>query len=255
MVLKLFRSRAAAADPTPPSTGSGRRIYAIGDIHGRDDLLDDLLARMVADDAARPAAETIFIFLGDLVDRGPGSAQVIDRLMRFRDEHPNSRFLLGNHEEVFLLALSGNRDALRMFNRIGGRETILSYGVDERTYENADYAELHTIFAERVPAAHIAFLESFDDMIIEGDYAFVHAGVRPEVPLEEQKPKDLRWIRDDFLDAKGRHEKIVVHGHTISPEVVVTENRIGIDTGAFASGILTAMGFEGAERWLIQTES
>lgn len=250
MIAQLFRRprKSAPAANVP----AGQRLYAIGDIHGRADLLDQLLARIEGDNAARGPAEAQIIFLGDLVDRGPQSAQVVETAAAMRDRW-RCRYLLGNHEEVFLKALRGDKKALAFFCRIGGRETILSYGVSEREYAEADYFELHALLLERVPQAHIEFLESFEDLIVAGDYAFVHAGVRPGQALEQQKPSDLRWIREDFLGHRQAFEKIIVHGHTITDEAEILANRIGLDTGAYASGKLTAMGFEGSERWLLDT--
>jgi serine/threonine protein phosphatase 1 len=258
MFRRFFSSFSA---PTPASGAPrgvvppGERIYAIGDIHGRLDLLDDILARIDADDAARAPIRTTLILLGDLIDRGPESAQVIDRLMRLAEGGRPVRFLSGNHEEVFLKAMRGEKGALPFFLRIGGRETVLSYGIDEDEYNRADYTELFDIMTARIPAEHVAFVESFEDMIVIGDYAFVHAGVQPRTPLEEQKVSALRWIRDEFLDHRAPLEKIIIHGHTITQDVEETPCRIGIDTGAYATGRLTAMGFEGDERWTIQTEA
>lgn len=232
----------------------GRRLYAIGDIHGRLDLLDGLLARIAVDDAARGGPRGELIFLGDLIDRGPQSAQVIDRLLALRDERPGTRFLLGNHEEVFLNVLSGDAKALRFFTRIGGAETILSYGIPAGSYDAASFAEIGEMFDAAVPQAHRDFLASFESMIVEGDYVFVHAGIRPGVALAEQRPTDLRWIREEFLRAANLGDKVVVHGHTISEEVVELPHRIGLDTGAYQFGTLTAMGFEGAARWLLQEQ-
>ncbi len=231
----------------------GTRVYAIGDIHGRLDLLEDLLARMDADDQRRGPAETIVIFLGDLIDRGPDSAQVVDRLMQLAEKSDRLRFLLGNHEEVFLKAMAGEPKALPFFLRIGGKPTVLSYGISEAEYLASDYPELLDLLRARVPQPHLDFLAGFEDMVVIGSYAFVHAGVQPGVPLDAQTPSMLRWIRDEFLNHDQPFEKIVVHGHTISDEVEETVGRIGIDTGAYASGRLTAMGFEGSERWILQT--
>lgn len=231
----------------------GVRVYAIGDIHGRLDLLDDLLSRIEADDAGRASADTTVIFLGDLIDRGPNSAQVVQRLLDLSKRSEGVRFLLGNHEEVFLKALAGEKGALPFFIRIGGKPTILSYGITEAEYLEADYDALAGLLRERVPPQHIEFLRSFEDLIQIGDYAFVHAGVRPGVPLEGQVSGSLRWIRDEFLNHPGAFEKVVVHGHTISEQVEERRWRIGIDTGAFASGKLTAMGFHGNSRWILQT--
>lgn len=229
------------------------RVYAVGDIHGRLDLLDELLERMEADNAGRGNADTTVIFLGDLIDRGPNSAQVVQRLMELGSGSDQIRFLLGNHEEVFLKSLRGDAKALPFFVRIGGKPTILSYGIDEADYSAAEYPELLTMLRAKVPQTHIEFLSAFEDMIVVGDYAFVHAGVRPGVPLDRQEPANLRWIREEFLDHEAPFEKIVVHGHTIYDEVEERGGRIGIDTGAYASGRLTAMGFEGTDRWVIQT--
>lgn len=232
----------------------GLRVYAIGDIHGRLDLLEALLARIEQDAASAPGGATL-LFLGDLMDRGPHSAQVVERLRLLASERApgTTRFLAGNHEEVFLTTLAGDEKALRFFLKIGGRETILSYGMAPETYRDLDYPELLAAFRQLVPQAHIDFVAGFEEMILLGDYAFVHAGIRPELPLDEQTPKDLRWIRDGFLDFTGTLDKVVVHGHTITDHPVLLPHRIGLDTGAYASGTLTAMAFEADRRWLLQT--
>ncbi|WP_448663720.1 metallophosphoesterase [Sphingomonas sp. CJ20] len=243
------RSRQKLTGSIPPA----QRIYAIGDIHGRLDLLDALLAQIAQDESSRGPAETSIIFLGDLVDRGPASAQVIDRAIQVTRERPTTRCLLGNHEEVFLKSIRGDLKALAFFCRIGGRETILSYGLSEQTYQNCDYPELLDMLQAAIPPAHVAFLEQCEDLIVVGDYAFVHAGVHPGESLALQKPQQLRWIRDEFLNHRRPLEKIIVHGHTISESVEIGPHRIGLDTGAYVSGKLTAMGFEGQERWVLDT--
>ena len=251
MLSKLFRSRPSpVAVPTIPD---GQRVYAIGDVHGCIDELDRLLVQIDADDATRGAAATSLVFLGDLVDRGPASAQVVERVRELRLAQGNVRCLTGNHEEVFLDALDGDERALRLFCRIGGRETALSYGIDAMTYERADYDELSAALIAAVPEAHRAFLAGLEDMITIGDYAFVHAGVRPDRPLDDQKLSDLRWIRDSFLHHGRPLEKMVIHGHTIADQVEVRPHRIGIDTGAFSSGRLTALGLERDFHWVLQT--
>jgi serine/threonine protein phosphatase 1 len=252
MISKLFKSRGRAS-ATSSSIPEGRRIYAIGDVHGCVDLLDELIAAIDADGAARGPAATTMIFLGDLIDRGPASAAVLDRLIGLSETRSDTRFLLGNHEEIFLGALRGEAKALRLFCRIGGRETILSYGMDEAEYEQLDYDQLAERMAMLVPARHRAFLETFEDLIEIGDYAFVHAGIRPETPLDRQRPSDLRWIRDPFLDHRGRLEKIVVHGHTVVDAIERRPHRIGIDTGAYMTGCLSALGLEAAGQWELQT--
>lgn len=252
MFAKLLKSR-LRADERRDALPDGARVYAVGDIHGRLDLLDDLLARIDADDARRGPAETAVIFLGDLIDRGPDSAGVVERLRGIAGSDRRIRFLAGNHEEILLEALRGDAKALRLFCRIGGRETALSYGVGEAEYDACDYDELLQALDRVIPDAHRAFLSAFEDAITLGDYHFVHAGVRPGLPLDDQRTADLRWIRDGFLHHRGRLEKRIVHGHTVTEDVEFLPHRIGVDTGAYATGRLTALGLEGAEQWLIQT--
>jgi serine/threonine protein phosphatase 1 len=243
----VSRSKAPA-----PSVPPGRRIYAVGDVHGRLDLLDRLLAMIDADDGGRGEAASELIFLGDLVDRGPDSRGVVERLLALKEERP-VRFLMGNHEEVFLRALEGDLKALRFLIRIGGRETLLSYGISAEDYRTLDFDGLMAAVRAAVPASHIAFLSAFEHWIEAGDYLFVHAGLRPGVLLQEQKSADLRWIRDDFLKHRASFGKMVVHGHSITDDIDERGNRIGIDTGAFASGKLTAIGLESDERWYLST--
>lgn len=231
----------------------GMRVYAIGDIHGRLDLFEDLLARIDADNEGRPPAEVRLILLGDLIDRGPASSGVIEKAMALKRSSAAVSILMGNHEEIFLRAIEGDVRATRLLVRVGGRATLLSYGFTDQEYQDLDYDGLTARLAERVPAAHVAFIAGFEDMIEYGDYVFVHAGIRPGVDLAEQREADLRWIRDEFLNHDGSHGRIIVHGHSISEEVDQRFNRIGIDTGAFASGRLTAIALEGADRWFLQT--
>ena len=232
----------------------GERVYAIGDIHGRLDLLRALLAQIDADAAGRAPARTTIILLGDLVDRGPDSAGVIDTALALRGQGRTVRYLMGNHEEVFLKACR-ERDAktLRFFLKIGGDATLQSYPIARAEYIELDIEQLAERLETLVPETHLAFLESFEDMIVLGDYAFVHAGIRPGVALAEQRKSDLRWIRDEFVAQRGDLEKVIVYGHTIYDEIDERGSRIGIDTGAYASGKLTAIGLEGGERWYLQT--
>ena len=230
----------------------GERIYAIGDIHGRRDCLDALLAKIDADDASRGGASTSLVFLGDLTDRGDDSRGVVERVMEITATRA-CKLLMGNHEEVFIDSWEGDLPAVRLFHRIGGRETLLSYGVSEAEYDAADFARLTALLAERVPAAHIAFLRKFQDSYARGDYLFVHAGIRPGRPIEEQDPGEMRWIRERFLNDPRDHGPMIVHGHTVTAEVDEWPNRIGIDTGAYASGKLTALGIEGTTRWFLSS--
>lgn len=250
LISTLVRRLSRAPVPQVPEE---QRVYAIGDIHGRRDLLDELLARIDEDDASREAAETILVFLGDLVNRGPESRGVIERLLHLSRERAGVHFLKGNHEQVFLRAAKGDPKAARFLVRIGGRATLLSYGIPEAEYDQSDYPALTERFAALVPQEHVDFLAGFEDWLVIGDYLFVHAGLRPGVALEDQSPDDLRWIRDEFLDHRSSFGKVVVHGHSISEEVEVRSNRIGIDTGAYASGRLSAVGLQGGERWFLST--
>lgn len=254
MPVKALLNLVSWKQPRAERVPEGVRVYAIGDIHGRLDLLDELLASIAADDQARGnCARTQYIFLGDLIDRGPDSRGVVERLIAFSESGRDARFLMGNHEQVFLRALEGDGRALRFLVRIGGRETLLSYGISEEDYKVLDFEELAARAIEKVPARHLAFLGGFEDWIALGDYLFVHAGLRPGVALEEQAHSDLYWIRDEFLGHRDSFGKMVVHGHSITEEIDVRSNRIGIDTGAFASGKLTAIGLEGEERWFLST--
>ena len=234
---------------------AGRRAYAVGDVHGRLDLLDELLRSIEADNATRPQARVTIIFLGDLIDRGPQSAQVIERLRRYRPAFAKAVFLMGNHEEVLLRILSGETTLLTDWLRFGGAECARSYGIDPRQLETLGGASALKLLRQAIPKEHAKFLASFVDTASFGKYLFVHAGIRPGVPLSHQQPHDLRWIRLPFLEHEADHGCIVVHGHTITEAVDERENRIGVDTGAYRTGILTALGVESSERWFLQTGS
>ena len=246
----MLRSLFRRSQPALPRIPGGCRVYAIGDVHGCDAEFARLLELIDADEAGRAPASRVTVLLGDLVDRGPDSAGVVARAMAMPGE---VHLLAGNHEEIFVGACDGDAEMLRLFARVGGRETALSYGIDEQTYDAADYDELHRLLVAAVPAAHRDFLLAAEPYWSAGDYAFVHAGILPGVPLAEQKHADLRWIRSRFLNHAGPHEKFIVHGHTITEEVDERPCRLGIDTGAFATGRLTAVGLEGEARWFLQT--
>lgn len=253
MVFKRLFGLGKEAAPRVWRAPEGQRLYAIGDIHGRRDLLDRLLTLIDEDDATRPSAHTQLIFLGDLVDRGEDSRGVVERLMSLAASSPNVRFLKGNHEELLIRVHDGDSRATGLFHRVGGRETMLSYGMSEAAYDALDLSELAAEIPRYIPAEHLEFLKAFDDWIEAGDYLFVHAGVRPGLALEDQEASDLRWIRREFTQHDGPFSHMVVHGHTISETVDAKPNRIGIDTGAFATGVLTAIGIEGSDRWFLST--
>jgi serine/threonine protein phosphatase 1 len=254
MIRRLFKKASPSRPLDTARMPDGMRVYAIGDIHGRHDLLVQLLAQIEADDAVRGPAESQIIFLGDLVDRGPDSATVIETAKALGDSGRRVRYLMGNHEEVFVeCCRKRDTKTLRFFLKIGGDATLQSYPITRAEYVELDIEQLAARLETLVPESHLEFLESFEDMIILGDYAFVHAGIRPGRPLSEQKKSDLRWIREEFVGQRGDLEKVIVYGHTIYENVDERGSRIGIDTGAYASGVLTAIGLEGGERWYLQT--
>lgn len=229
---------------------AGERWYVVGDIHGRNDLFTVLIEAIEADDAAAGAAKTTVVLLGDLVDRGADSAGVI-RNARAWGERRRVRYLAGNHEEMFLDSFD-DLDTLKHFLRHGGRETVLSYGLAPTDYQRMRVEEVQDTMDRLVPAEDRAFLESFEEYIVAGDYVLVHAGIDPARPLEEQRRSDMLWIRERFLRHEEPMSHVVVHGHTIFEDVVDTQHRIGIDTGAFRTGRLTALVLEGETRRRIQ---
>lgn len=236
-----------------PRGKEGSRAYAVGDIHGRLDLLDDLLLRIEADLASRPEKRTFIVFLGDLIDRGPASAGVVERLRTYAPAHIKPVFLCGNHEEIFLRILRGDATILRDWLKFGGSECAESYGISPEVLADLDREAAIRLIQSKVPPSHTEFLQSFGDTFLFGDYLFVHAGIRPGLHLQEQDLADLRWIRDPFLQDDRNHGFVVVHGHTIVKEVEERDNRIGIDTGAYHSGVLTALAIEDESRWYLST--
>lgn len=252
-MLSFLRRRNASARAFAGPAGS--RAYAIGDVHGRLDLLEQLLARIEADSRKRPSAKTFVVLLGDLVDRGPDSRGVIELLASYRPDFARPVFLMGNHEEFFLDILNGDVDLVSNWLTFGGRELAASYGISEGWLLNATPQAIVQELYRRVPSAHRDFVRGFGDSFRFGDYLFVHAGIRPGVALEDQSPKDLRWIREPFLEDRTDHGVIVVHGHTIVESAEETPNRIGIDTGAYKGGPLTALGIDGTERWFLTAQA
>jgi serine/threonine protein phosphatase 1 len=246
--------RSRAARLAPPQVPAGSRVYAIGDVHGCAALLRGLHRRILDDAAAHPTPRKIVIYLGDFVDRGEESRAVIDLLI----DEPLPGFervlLRGNHEDSMLRFLV---DAAigPSWLAYGGDATLLSYGVrpPKPIGEPSELERAQSELAERLPERHRRFLAGLRLSHVEGDFFFVHAGVRPGVPLDRQDPADLLWIRDEFLRSEAAFGKIVVHGHSITARPDLHPNRIGIDTGAFASGCLTCLILEGAALSFIQT--
>ncbi len=233
---------------------AGELVYAVGDIHGRSDLLAALLRKIEADASARPASRKTLIFLGDYVDRGPDSRGVVEMLLNGLPAGFDVRFLKGNHEALLLDFLEG-KGWLDHWLMNGGEPTLASYGVDVRHLDEtgASPEKWRQAFAAALPAAHLDFFRRLELQVPKGSYLFVHAGVRPGVALDAQDEHDLVWIRHEFLDATEPFGKMVVHGHTPGREPVVRPNRIGIDTGAVFSGRLTALRLQDGERAFLET--
>lgn len=235
------------------SAPAGQRWYAIGDIHGCYDLLNQLIRTIDNDDEERGATDTRLLFLGDYIDRGPDSRAVIELMMKLDIGDERVVFLSGNHEEVLLATADGNRRAAALFHKMGGRETLLSYGVTAQDYDYADASGIVDLVRSNIPTAHLDWLTTLRNSYRAGDYFFAHAGVRPGIPIDDQISSDLRWIRREFLSHPASHGPMVVHGHSVTAAIDERPNRIGIDTGAYASGCLTALAIEGEERWYLQT--
>jgi serine/threonine protein phosphatase 1 len=236
----MWKSRLFGAAHAAPIVPDGLRIYAIGDIHGRVDLLDQLFNRIDEDLKRRPAAKALQIFLGDYVDRGSESAAVLDRLISRGQTH-QTLCLKGNHE-LYLLEFLENPALLKVWGQYGGLTTLLSYGLKPTL--NADFEEQIELAAAlrlAMPKSHYQFLAELPLTFTCGDFFFVHAGIRPGAPLARQREDDLLWIRDEFLSHEEPFEKVIVHGHSPVREPEVRKNRINIDTGAYATGRLTCL--------------
>jgi len=238
---------------TPAALPTGLRLYVIGDVHGRLDLLDALSAKISADLTDAPA-DVLTIFVGDYIDRGKDSAGVIERLSRAEFPTPLCA-LRGNHEEV-LLSFLDDDNVLDSWRNYGGLETLHSYGVSvSEPMRGRGYDAARKSLLERLPESHLGFLRRTALSVTYGDYFFAHAGVRPGVPFDRQHADDLLWIREEFLGYREPLDKIVVHGHTPVNAPDIQPNRINIDTGAFATSVLTALVLEGVGRRILQTRA
>jgi serine/threonine protein phosphatase 1 len=226
----------------------GQRVYAVGDVHGCYGLLQDLLHRIEIDAASgTEEVRPILIFCGDYVDRGPDAARVLDALCWLKRHAPyDVHFLKGNHEHV-MLGYIANPGEHRDWMRFGGADTLRSYGVEPPAADDeiARHLDARDDLLERLPVAHLAFLNDLKLMLAVGDFVFVHAGLRPGKQLSDQSEADLLWIREEFLGVAEGYDRIVVHGHTWSgDQPAFLPHRIGIDTGAYSTGVLTAIRIE-----------
>lgn len=231
----------------------GRRIYAIGDIHGHLDELNRLLD-WIADDLVSHDGKAEIVFLGDYIDRGPDTKGVIKRLRGKELPGDKHHFLKGNHEAVLLGLLEGDAKNGNGWLRYGGVEMLESYGVKRKEIVKRA-GTLAALIEDVVPKKHLEFLRGLKPKIEIDDFLFVHAGIRPGRKLEKQKERDLLWIRDDFLGSKKDHGKVVVHGHTIEAQPEDRRNRIGLDTGCYAGGSLSAVRLEGSGRHFVSIPS
>lgn len=238
---------AAGAARVPADT----RVYAVGDIHGCLDTLERLHEEIARDAAASEAERKVLVYLGDYVDRGPDSQGVIDLLI----EEPLAGFeivhLMGNHEQ-FLLEFLDDPEVIRIWLPNGGEETLRSFGVNPFT---GGAAGLQEGLRAALSAPQQLFLRALKLSHVEGDYLFVHAGLRPGIPFEEQDPHDLMWIRQEFLESRADFGKVVVHGHSPTRKPEQRANRIGIDTGAVYGGSLTALVLEGDGQDFLQVDA
>lgn len=249
------RFRGYASRKSVPRIPDGQRVYAIGDVHGRHDLLRDLLGRIEQDIASAVgdgAASSRIILLGDYIDRGTESRDVIETI-RLGCETRGWVCLKGNHEAMLLAALDGQID-WEMWLSNGGVETAFSYGVATRDFTSTGRMdELGPALIAAIPEAHLTLLRSLPTHVELGDYFFCHAGIRPGVPVDAQMPEDLMWIRDLFLDSRADHGKRIVHGHTPRMEPEILPNRINVDTGAYLTNRLSCVVLEADEVRVIHT--
>jgi len=236
-----------------PVGRAGIRCYVVGDVHGRLDLLEQLGGMIDRHERGRPALETVVVLLGDLIDRGPDTKGVLNYVLSQQDSGRRHIALCGNHEEMLIHSLSGSRQALARWYANGGDAAMRSYGLDPLKLPADDPAGLLRNLEAAIPSRHRQFVRSLPDSVRFGDYFLVHAGIRPGIPLDQQKPQDLRWIRSEFLNSDQPHEAHIVHGHSNLAAAEFHSNRTAIDTSAHESGVLTALWIEGAERGLLAT--
>lgn len=253
MIKRVLKSlKGPAKKRVLPYIPNGQRVYCIGDIHGRADLLEEIHQEILAD-AAGFDGEKYVVYLGDFVDRGPHTRQVLDLLLAEPLPGFEAVYLQGNHEQI-LLSFLEHPEATASWLNFGGREALYSYGIAlAHIPSRSEVFALANRFNEVLPDTHREFLQNCAFSWQCGSYYFVHAGIRPSVALEKQLPEDQLWIRDEFLFSKRDHGVIVVHGHSIVDEPEFLPNRIGLDTGAFRSGVLTCLVLEGDQQRILQT--
>ena len=252
--MRLWESRPKRKDIGPRGSPD-KRLYAIGDVHGCYAEMVRLLEMIERDNSVRERRACHIVFLGDLIDRGPGSAQVLQYLRERPPSFARLHFIKGNHEEMMVRCLSGEPQLIPAWLKHGGNTCAMSYGVDPSILADSDPVRLEHTLLSHIPQQDIDFLGGFVDQVRFGDFLLVHAGIRPGIPIEAQSGRDLRWIRAEFLNSDARHEAMIVHGHTITEGVVKRPNRIGLDTGAYRTGILSALRIEDHETAVLMTDA
>lgn len=255
MFSKLLKRKPPVRAPENPSVPDGTVVWAVGDIHGRLDLLEPLVEAIMADAAASDADRKVVVFLGDYIDRGPDSRGVVQYLAALpADAGIDWRFLMGNHEKTMLDFLE-DPSVGAQWCEYGGDATLESYGLNVPTLSHRaeTWAHLSADLDYKITARERHFLQELEVCVAVGDYFFCHAGARPGVSLEMQSEDDLLWIRRTFLDSEFEFDKVVVHGHTPTRLVHADRRRIGIDTKAYSSGVLTALRLEGARKGSVHT--
>ena len=237
-----------------PSVPEGVRVYTVGDLHGRLDLLRELLDKISADRASRGASRDKIIFLGDYIDRGGDARTLLDFLSAGPIDGFETVYLVGNHED-YLLCFMDDTSIGPQWLKYGGRETLDNYGITPALAAPGaeNFKRIQEELRRAVPELHLAFLRGLKIWHLEGDYLFVHAGIRPGIPLDRQTRHDLTFSRDGFVDCADDHGYVVVHGHTVCAAPEILANRINIDTGAFSSGTLTCLVLQGASQAILQT--
>lgn len=254
MISRLFKPRAQVSAPASPAIPAGTVVWAVGDIHGRLDLLRPLVEAMTADLRESPAERKMVIFLGDYIDRGPESRGVLRLLSGLAStEGVEWRFLKGNHEQAMLEFLDDPSAGPRWCEH-GGDQALRSWGlrVPALAHKTEAWAVVAADLRHKLTKPKLRFLETLELSVTVGDYFFAHAGARPGIALDRQAPQDLMWIRQPFLNSQTAFERVVVHGHTPSADVHADQRRIGLDTKAYATGLLSAVRLEGQERTLLQ---
>ena len=252
-IFKAKSAPASAAARRQPEIPPGMRVYAIGDIHGQIELLDRLHREIEADACQGRQLQSVIVYLGDYVDRGLHSREVVERLLEGPPAGFRAVHIKGNHEQAVLDFLEDPSVGVQWAS-FGGLETLYSYGNPDaaRLSKPDEFFKAADLFFDQLPAAHLRFFKDLKPSATIGDYYFVHAGVKPGIPLEKQAEEDLLWIREEFLDSPADFGKIVVHGHTPEPDPVLRANRIGIDTGAYMTGVLTCVVLEGTGQRFLQ---